>query len=120
MEERTEAAVLDDVAEIEVAFGADEVLDGDRDCCRRGNGLRMRSICHGQRGKERQTGERTFRLHVVSPFRGYFTRSNVGASHFPFNASSLGQYSRRTARKVPFGAGSQFDSLFLPGDSFWM
>src|SRR5438046_6506166 len=33
---------------------------------------------------------------------------------------SLGQYSRIIRTKSPDGAGSQFDSLSLPGESFWM
>ena len=33
---------------------------------------------------------------------------------------SFGQYSRIIRTKLPAGAGSQFASLSLPGDSFWM
>jgi hypothetical protein len=33
---------------------------------------------------------------------------------------SLGQYIRIIRMNSPFGAGSQFTSLSLPGDSFWM
>ena len=33
---------------------------------------------------------------------------------------SFGQYSRMTTNMGPFGAGSQFDSFALPGESFWM
>ena len=33
---------------------------------------------------------------------------------------SLGQYSRIIRMNSPVGAGSQLDSLSLPGDSFWM
>jgi hypothetical protein len=33
---------------------------------------------------------------------------------------SLGQYSRIIRIKSPDGAGSQFASLSLPGESFWM
>ncbi len=32
---------------------------------------------------------------------------------------SFGQYMRSIRRKSPFGAGSQFASMSLPGDSFW-
>jgi hypothetical protein len=32
---------------------------------------------------------------------------------------SFGQYMRIMAMKLPFGAGSQFGSRSLPGDSFW-
>ena len=33
---------------------------------------------------------------------------------------SLGQYIRSIRMKSPAGAGSQFDSLSFPGESFWM
>jgi hypothetical protein len=33
---------------------------------------------------------------------------------------SVGQYKRMHKMKRPEGAGSQFDSLSLPGESFWM
>jgi hypothetical protein len=33
---------------------------------------------------------------------------------------SFGQYSRSIRMKSPGGAGSQLDSLSLPGESFWM
>ena len=34
--------------------------------------------------------------------------------------SIFGQYSRMTTNMGPSGAGSQFDSFALPGESFWM
>src|SRR5262245_12678039 len=33
---------------------------------------------------------------------------------------SLGQYKRNIRMNLPVGAGSQFDSLFAPGDACWM
>jgi hypothetical protein len=41
-----------------------------------------------------------------------------GAFQTPLSASGFGQYSRSTNANGPFGAGSQFDSLSIPGDSF--
>jgi hypothetical protein len=41
-----------------------------------------------------------------------------GGDHDPFVASIFGQYRRKFIVKAPlFGAGNQFDSLSLPGDS---
>ena len=33
---------------------------------------------------------------------------------------SFGQYRRSIRMNLPAGAGSQFDSLSAPGESFWM
>ena len=43
--------------------------------------------------------------------------------HVPFRidgALSFGQYMRSIGMNSPSGAGNQFDSLSLPGESFWM
>ena len=45
-----------------------------------------------------------------------------GGFHVPSRidgGDSLGQYNRIISTNPPFGAGSQFGSLSLPGDSFW-
>lgn len=49
-----------------------------------------------------------------------FTVANGGCFQLPSSAAGPGQYRRMYMAKAPFGAGSQFDSLSLPGDSFWM
>jgi hypothetical protein len=52
-------------------------------------------------------------------------RTTGGGSHEPRpggkidGAFSFGQYIRMVRMKSPLGAGSQFASLSLPGDSFW-
>ena len=50
----------------------------------------------------------------------YCTLSTFGACQVPLSASSFGQYSRIAIMNGPSGAGSQFDSLALPGDSCWI
>ena len=45
------------------------------------------------------------------------TRSTGGIFHVPSRISCFGQYSHMTTLNVSFGAGSQFDSLSLPGES---
>jgi hypothetical protein len=49
-----------------------------------------------------------------------YTFTGCGAFQTPLSASGFGQYSRSTSANGPFGAGSQLDSLSMPGDSFWM
>ena len=49
-----------------------------------------------------------------------YTFTGCGAFQTPLSASGFGQYSRSTSTNGPFGAGSQLDSLSMPGDSFWM
>src|SRR6185437_6185667 len=49
--------------------------------------------------------------------------STAGGFHEPSRIEgglSLGQYMRNIRMNLPVGAGSQFDSLFAPGDAFWM
>src|SRR6476660_4339285 len=49
--------------------------------------------------------------------------STAGGFHEPSRIDggvSLGQYMRNIRMNLPVGAGSQFDSLFAPGDAFWM
>ncbi len=64
--------------------------------------------------------------HFVSQaiaIRGYEpTLTTCGTFQLPSmieGAVSLGQYIRSIRTKSPLGAGSQFDSLSAPGDSFW-
>ena len=54
---------------------------------------------------------RTVRL--PNPF--HFTLNSFGWVHEPSSAASAGQYRRMSMANRPFGAGSQFDSLSLPG-----
>jgi hypothetical protein len=42
-----------------------------------------------------------------------------GGFHFPTRTSFFGAYKRMVRLNGPFGAGTQFDSLSLPGLSFW-
>ena len=42
-----------------------------------------------------------------------------GGFQLPSRISFFGQYSRMTRLNSSLGAGSQFDSLSLPGDSCW-
>lgn len=52
----------------------------------------------------------------------YCTFCTFGGVQLPSRidgAFSLGQYMRIMGMNSPSGAGSQFDSLFLPGESFW-
>lgn len=47
----------------------------------------------------------------------------AGIVHVPLmidGSVSVGQYIRSIRMNSPAGAGSQFDSLSLPGESFWM
>jgi hypothetical protein len=49
--------------------------------------------------------------------------STAGGFHEPSRIEgglSLGQYKRNIKMNLPVEAGSQFDSLFAPGDAFWM
>jgi hypothetical protein len=53
--------------------------------------------------------------------RADYAFSTGGGVHVPLRIEglpSLGQYMRSIAMKSPFGAGSQFASWSLPGDSF--
>src|SRR5258705_7483263 len=43
----------------------------------------------------------------------------AGGFHDPSRADSLGQYMRRVTLNDPSGAGSQFDSFCVPGESCW-
>jgi hypothetical protein len=50
------------------------------------------------------------------------TLSTGGIVQVPFRIDgsfSFGQYMRSMRMNFPAGAGSQFDSLFAPGESFW-
>jgi hypothetical protein len=83
---------------------------------------------------ERQNGHRArpqdrswIAAALTSPSEAdrYDTRITGGGSHEPrpggkiAGALSFGQYMRIVRMKSPLGAGSQFASLSLPGDSFW-
>src|SRR5215469_909616 len=46
-------------------------------------------------------------------------RCKGGCFHLPSRASGLGQKRRKNIRNCPLGAGSQLDSLSLPGESCW-
>src|SRR5574337_1238222 len=53
---------------------------------------------------------------------GYCTFCTCGGVQLPSRidgALSFGQYMRSIGMNSPSGAGSQFDSLSLPGESFW-
>ena len=89
MDELAEAAILDDVAEVQIALGAREVVGGD------GNGAG---------------------LSGASPAP---TGTSGGAFHFPSSAAAFGQYSRMTTKNGPLGAGSQLASFPAPGESCW-
>ncbi len=60
------------------------------------------------------------------PVRGYARSATLftgGIVHVPSMIDGLlsfGQYMRSIRMNLPAGAGSQFDSLFAPGESFWM
>ena len=58
-------------------------------------------------------GDRGDRLHFP-----HLTRSTAGGFQMP-SMITFGQYNRMTRLNESFGAGSQFDSLSLPGDWFW-
>src|SRR6516162_8280138 len=47
-------------------------------------------------------------------------RCKGGCFHLPSSASGLGQKRRKNITNGPLGAGSQLDSLSLPGESCWM
>src|SRR6516164_8220709 len=47
-------------------------------------------------------------------------RCKGGCFQLPASASGLGQKRRKNIRNGPLGAGSQLDSLSLPGESCWM
>src|SRR6516165_1088699 len=57
-------------------------------------------------------GNALVRIHSV--------RCKGGCFHLPSSASGLGQKRRKNIRNGPLGAGSQLDSLSLPGESCWM
>ena len=85
---------------------------------------RCRPACHNhsctiRRLKRNSVGDPAFvtdmemscgRVVHLSRFRG-------GTFQVPLSAASLGQYRRMTAMNGPFGAGSQFASRSLPGES---
>ena len=53
----------------------------------------------------------------------YCTIFTAGGFHEPSRIEggvSFGQYSRSIRINLPVGAGSQFDSLLFPGESFWI
>ena len=86
------------------------------------------SRCRASNTKAGRDRIRARRRGILSP--GRRVRSGVfqdvfltsGGFHVPSRIDggvSLGQYSRIISTNPPFGAGSQFDSLSLPGDSFW-
>ena len=95
-------------------------------CLRQGwGGLCCRGRYCRQRGGTKKIAFRqhgAVSLFVVSLFRQpiFFRRRNLPRSIDDRGFFSLGQYSRIIRTKSPAGAGSQFDSLSLPGESFWM
>jgi hypothetical protein len=54
-------------------------------------------------------------------FSLYLTVCSMGGIfHVPSTISFFGQYKRMTTLNESAGAGSQFDSLSLPGESCWI